>query len=65
MSGVDGYYPPPRISFSHRIGVSKLLIVFLIAILFLYFFTHTLEDALLRWKELSLNRGTAPLRKKF
>jgi len=38
MSGVDGYYPPPRISFSHRIGVSKLLIVFLIAILFLYFF---------------------------
>lgn len=34
----DGYYPSPRESFSIRIGTSKLPVVFLIAILFLYLF---------------------------
>ncbi len=57
MSGVDEYYPPPRDSFSIRIGTSKLLVVFLIVTLFLYLLYTYPQRCVVRMEGIELKSG--------
>ncbi|HHW01205.1 MAG TPA: hypothetical protein GXX35_00035 [Thermoanaerobacterales bacterium] len=64
MSGVDGYYPSPRDSFSIRIGTSKLIVVFLIVILFLYLFYTYPQRCVVRMEGIGFRSGDVSFEEK-